>query len=194
MKAHGFSLLLACSVVFPSSCYIYFTSPPFTSSEMRMDEDLLGTWERAPESPRDFSAKYRFTRRSGTVMDVWGESDNFLAVTCRVGAARYLMVWDPDDKVTDAPKEFPGPYYTIIPYTVTGDRFTFRVFDLKKFGKLFQEKKLKGFSSGGGQWTPPSLYVTSPPSEARKAIEEKGFDYYYIAGEGEWSYRRVKEN
>ena len=71
-----------------ASCYIYFTDLPFTNSEIRMDSELLGTWERDPKGPRDFSAKYRFTRRSDTVMDVWGESDNFLAVACRVGALR----------------------------------------------------------------------------------------------------------
>jgi len=186
------SILLAALLLPLASCYIYFTSPPFTASEMRIDEDLLGTWERDEKTPRDFSEIYRFTRRSGTVMDVRGKSDNFLAVACRVGASRYLMVWDPNDKVTDAPKEFPGPYYAIVPYTVTGDRLTFQILELKKFGALFQEKKVRGFSSGGGQWTPPSLYITSPSSEARKAIEEKGFGYF-IWGEGEWNYRRVEE-
>jgi hypothetical protein len=192
MKALTVTALLACTVIILPSCYVYFTSPPFTTAEMRLDEELLGTWERDAKSPRDFSSKYRFTRRSATVMDVWAVSDNFLAVTCRVGGSRYLMIWDPDDRVADAPKEFPGPYFAIVPYTVTGDRFTFRIFDLKKFGKLFQETKLKGFTSGGGQWTPPSLYVTSPPADARKAIEEKGFEHF-VWSEGVWNYHRVKE-
>lgn len=192
MKTYLAPALIACAVAICSSCYVYFTSLPFSASEVFMDRDLLGSWERGENGPRDFSAKYRFSRRSGTVMDVWTDSDHALAVTCRVGGARYLVVWDPGDKVAGAPKEFPGPYYAVVPYTVAGGRFTFRIFDLKKIGKLFQEKKLHGFKSGGGQWTPPSLYITSPAVEARKAFDEKGFDYYIAKG-GEWNYTRAKE-
>ena len=192
MKTFAVSSLLACAVMFLSSCYVYFTTPPFLTSECRPDGELLGSWERDANSPRDFSSKYRFTRRSDTVMDVWMDSDQVLAVTCRVGGSRYLVAWDPNEKVAGAPREYPGPYYAVAPYYIRDGKFCFKYFDLKKFGKLFQDKKLKGFSIGGGQWTPPSLYVTSPPAEARKAIDEKGFDFY-IAKEGEWTYKRTGE-
>ena len=102
-----FSSLLACIVMFLSSCYVYFTSPPFLTSECRLDGELLGNWERDEGSPRDFSSKYRFTRRSDTVMDVWTENDHILAVTCRTGGSHYLMAWDPDEKVAGAPGEYP---------------------------------------------------------------------------------------
>lgn len=191
MKICTVTALILCAVGFFSSCYVYFTSPPFRASEHRFDDELLGYWERDAKSPRDLSSKYRFTRRSVTVMDVWADADHLLAVTYRIGDSRYIMAWDPKEKVESAPKEFPGPYFAVAAYSLKDGKLVFRGFDLKKFSKLYQEKKIRGFSIGGGQWAPPSLYITSPPAEARKAIGENGFKDL-IWKEGEWLYNRSK--